>query len=127
MMNRDDLMKLVSENGARTVVPVRVPGGETLYVRELTLAERDQIDVLTMSFPKHARPFRAAIITYCLCDESGEALFKPHEVKEVQKLPSRIMTPVFDKANELNQIVATELEEIKADFSDAPAGDSSTG
>ncbi|MGW6255411.1 hypothetical protein [Streptomyces sp. NPDC055085] len=114
-------------------VTVSVPewGGEVL-IRELSGSDRDKYETSMSTLDKNGKPkltrqnSRARLVVLCAVTESGETLFDPRYVEKVGALPSRGLSRVFDACAELNGFSKRDVEDVVADFDDAPSASSTS-
>jgi hypothetical protein len=91
-------------------VPVDLPDGVRVWVREMTAREADQYEA-AVSAKKDESATRAALIQICCCDESGKPLFAPADKALVEALPISVATPIFMAAARANSPKAQDAAE----------------
>lgn len=81
--------------------PVTLPGGNQVFVRELTGSGADAFGLASQKHPELAR---ATLVVACACDEHGELLFQPDDVRKVAALPHRVLSPMVEAIIDLNHL-----------------------
>lgn len=96
---------------------VQIPEWEgSVWVRSLTVGERDQIDSeFNAARNKGKTPdnLRARMIIKGCCDEQGQALFTEADLAEINKLPATVLEKIFDSILRINRIGAGAVEEAE--------------
>lgn len=100
-MTRDQLLAL------RPAPPeaVALPNGQgTAYVRAMNGAQRDAYEADHAARPEgqQMQNFRARLLAYTLCDESGCLIFTPADVEQIGQMDGTITTALFAAAARLN-------------------------
>jgi hypothetical protein len=123
MLTRDALL---SGAASLTIERVELPAlGDAVFVRELTLAERDRFEqiVLTETNPD----YRAELLVRSLCDEAGKRLFPDADAKLLHDLGAARLQPAFATAMRLSALRTSDLEELTKNWQGEPDGASSSG
>ena len=112
LLSRDDILNADD----LTIETIAVPewGGE-VNVKTLTGAEKDKWETA------RARPdgspnlqnVRGSIVSICVCDEEGKAIFTPKDVAALGKKSARALDRVLEKCKELNGVTEGDLEELE--------------
>lgn len=94
---------------------IQIPEWEgSVWVRSLTVGERDQIDSeFNAARSKGRTPdnLRARMIIKGCCDEAGQPLFTEADLQEINKLPATTLEKIFDSILKINRIGAGAVEE----------------
>lgn len=99
----------------RKPLKVQVEGlSEPLYVRVMTVGERDAWEILALRSPSGKVPddFRSRYLALTLCDESGGRLFNDDEWPELASLDSGIVSNLFDVAAKHNKLSEADITEL---------------
>lgn len=90
------------------VLAVDVPEWNgSVFVRELLANERDWFEAWQLGNDGNADRFRgvrAKIVAYCICDESGNRLFRDEDSTKLGELPARGLDRVFSAILEHNAL-----------------------
>lgn len=110
MSLRDQL----KQAGSRKPLKINVPEwGFDLYVRILTVGERDSYENLWLTRGKGGvKDFRSEYLCRVLCDESGQRIYGDGDVAEVAGLDGSILARVFDIAASHNKLTETDIREL---------------
>jgi len=92
-------------------VAVKMPDGEVVYVREISLAER--IDVETRATLENAPSLAALIVCAATVSAAGQPLMSLDDAGAVDKLPARLVARLAKAAMKLNAIGPEAEEEVK--------------
>ena len=105
-------------------VPVEVPEwGGTVYVRQITAAERDQWEARIVAEGARPQNVRAGLLVYALADAEGKRLFADEDVTRLGRKSAKVLDRLFDVARRVNALGEEDLEELQSDFpKDQPAG-----
>jgi len=99
MLSRDDILNASDIE----MVSVDVPEwGGTVNVKMMSGHERDAFEASIAG--KEMVDFRAKFAVAVLCDESGEALFTPQDIKVLTKKSAVALDRVFEAGKKLNRI-----------------------
>jgi hypothetical protein len=82
----------------------------TVYVRTMTVAERDEWEVRCQEEKAH---YRSRLIGYCCCDEDGRNIFTNQDLAAIEALPSVIVEPIVDAALRINKASKEEADKIR--------------
>lgn len=107
--------RLKTAAAPRKPLKVSVAGlDEPLYVRVMTVGERDAWEVLALRSPSGKVPddFRSRYLALTLCDEAGTRLFKDDEWPEIAALDSGIVSNLFDVAAKHNKLSEADITEL---------------
>lgn len=106
MISREDIL------GTKLAVePVPVPEwGGTVYVREMTGAERDAWESTMIQSRENAR---AVTLVRCIVNEAGERLFRDEDAEALGAKSGRILARIADVARRLNKLGGDDLEDAK--------------
>lgn len=99
----------------RKPLKVSVAGlDEPLYVRVMTVGERDAWEVLALRSPTGKVPddFRSRYLALTLCDSHGARLFKDDEWPEIAAMDSGIVGNLFDVAAKHNKLSEADITEL---------------
>lgn len=99
----------------RKPLKVSVDGlAEPLYVRVLTVGERDAWEILALRSPTGKVPdnFRSRYLAMTLCDASGSRLFGDDEWPELAAMDSGIVGNLFDVAARHNKLSEADITEL---------------
>lgn len=104
----------IRQAGPRKPLKVPVPEwGFDVYVRVLTVGERDSYENLWLSRGKGGvKDFRSEYLCRVLCDESGQRIYGDNDVAELSALDGSILTRVFDIAASHNKLTETDIREL---------------
>jgi hypothetical protein len=101
------------------IEPVPMPEwGGTVYVRELSAAERDAFEAQQIIAKRavegsELHDFRAKIIVLSACDADGNRMFDDSEIPAVSKLPVKELQRLFDAGLRVGAISESEAEAIE--------------
>lgn len=97
---------------------VSLPGGQTVFVRVMTVAERDRLaNAVSGDVAGRLRPYTIAA---CACDAEGTALFSQADAEAIGRLPFRVADAIFDAASDLNRISEEAKEDLGKDSALTP-------
>lgn len=99
----------------RKPLKVQVDGlAEPLYVRVMSVGERDAWEVLALRSASGRIPdnFRSRYLCSTLCDESGKRLFADDEWQQIADLDSGIIGNLFDVASRHNKLSEADITEL---------------
>ena len=111
-MNRDKLIELATLN--TTLLPVEFKG-ETVYLKRLSLANRDNIghDIVARSESVDSSAMEV-LLFYTLCNEAGERLLKREDLDIIANTNDKDFQELIKKSIKLNFGVSDKLvDEIK--------------
>lgn len=110
-----DRSQILSKKNCLPRQEIAIPEWEgSVWVRSLTVGERDQIDSeFNAARNKGKTPdnLRARMLVKGCCDEKGDALFTDADLPEINKLPATILETIFDGILRVNKIGAGAVEE----------------
>lgn len=109
----------VLQNAKLQIEPVEIPEWNlTIWVRELTVDERDQMIASQASFDNQGemqdfdpRGIVALLFTLTACDENGDRLFNDDETSIVADLPVGGVDRVFEVAQRINRLRKSDVDE----------------
>lgn len=112
-----DRSQILSKKNFLPKQEVAIPEWEgSVWVRSLTVGERDQIDSeFNAARNKGKTPdnLRARMIIKGCCDEAGQPLFTDADLPEINKLPATILEKIFDSILKINRIGAGAVDEAE--------------
>lgn len=118
VLSREELLRLA---GNLRVSKVELPGIGHVFVRGLTLAERDKFEAsLLRGGELEIRDVRATLLTLSICDEHGRRLFADHEAEIVGQLPAELLQPAFEEAMRLSALTGEAVAELKKSAEGGP-------
>lgn len=107
--------KLKAAAQPRKPLRVQVAGvDDALYVRVMTVGERDAWESLALQSPNGKVPpnFRSRYLASTLCDEDGKRLFADEEWPQIAELDSGIISNLFDVAAKHNKMSEADITEL---------------
>lgn len=112
----------------RELVDVPEWGG-SVYVRELTATERDELELACWQEQQRsgrplAKHYRARLVALSVCDVDGKPLFTPADVDALAGKSGRVIGRLTDAAGKLAGISKADREELEGNSEAAPSGDS---
>jgi len=112
-----ELLNKIKAADKKNLLPVEVPEwGLTVYIRNMTVGERDSFDKEMFSASKKGEAliddFRTKILVRTLCDESGQPLCKPDEFHQLASLSAKPMEKLFEQSQKHNGIGKEDIEEL---------------
>jgi hypothetical protein len=112
---------------------VEVPEwGGSVRVRALTGVERDAYETTIVNIRSdgskvmNLRNLRARLVAVSCVDEDGNRLFTDADAMELGNRSASALERVFDVAQKLSGLSASDVEELAEGFGDAPSGDSTS-
>lgn len=128
ILTRDQILS--STDLKRELVDVPEWGG-SVYVRELTATERDELELACWQESQRsgrplARHYRARLVAMSVCDENGKPLFTASDVDALAAKSGRVIGRLTDVAGRLAGISKADREELEGNSEAAPSGDSSS-
>ncbi len=91
---------------------VEVPEwGGHVYVRSMTASHRDEFESEQLKHPNV--DIRARMAVYCLCDEAGNLLFTPTDIKVLGTKSAAALDHIFFKAVEMSRVSQDDIETLK--------------
>lgn len=93
-------------------VPVPEWGG-SVYVRELTAAQRDEWEAELQDFPAARRNARAKLAALTVCDANRRLLFSASDVEALGRKSAGALQRVFNAALRLNRVSRLDLAELE--------------
>lgn len=112
MSIRDELLGLVS-------LPAKLEPveffGQSLFVREMTGAERDAFEVAQVDANKDGKAldnFRSRLLVRVLVDGEGKRIFTDEDAESVGKLPANGIRKAFDVASKANALTPEDEKEL---------------
>lgn len=96
--------------------------GGSVWVRVLTGAERDRLEIQWGETKRHN--FRARLVAYATCDEKGKNLFTEQDIQALGHQPTSALCRVCDVAFRLNLFTRDDVEELQKNSESGPSGDS---
>jgi hypothetical protein len=116
MLSVDEILALDDLPRERVAVPEW--GGE-VFIRTMRGDERDEFEGMEALFrkgketTKGMRGFRARLVVFTACCESGELMFKPEQSAALGQKSSSIVSRLFDVAAKLNGFTNADVEELE--------------
>lgn len=109
--------------GKRRVVEVKLPGGDSAYLRSWTERERTGLEVRINSDKGSglAMNFRRRVLVVSLCDAEGNRLFQDNEEDAIGEMDAADASLLFDRAWELAGFNGVEVSELEKNSNAAPA------
>lgn len=101
---------LAAEDRETESVSVPEWGGDVM-VRTITAGERDRWELSTQR--KKVEDIRGSLVALTVCDEEGNLLFSPEDVKELSKKSSAPMQRIFNAAVRINRISNEDVSELE--------------
>jgi hypothetical protein len=98
---------------------VDVPEWGSLFVRVMTGDERDRFEILMTKFDK--RHFRALVVAFTACDESGNRLFTEDDVAALGGLPSSELTLIVEASLRVNKLTGADVKELEKNSATSPS------
>jgi hypothetical protein len=101
----------------------------TVWVREMSGADRDRIQQLIKAHPDGlvAPGSDARLVAMFLCDEDGTRPFDiEKDVDQINELPLVFMREVITKGNRVSGLTEDAVDEAKANFPATPSDDSTS-
>tara|TARA_B100001741_G_scaffold312063_1_gene314510 strand:- start:321 stop:677 length:357 start_codon:yes stop_codon:yes gene_type:complete len=114
----NNLLQRIKNADKPDLLPVEVPewDGITVYVKQLTVGERDLFEKAAFQANKEGEGIvdntRSRFLALVLCDKDGHNLVEPENFKELSGLSSRPMERLFDVASKHNYLSDTDMEEL---------------
>jgi hypothetical protein len=125
-LTADDFFALPDLTKAPRVEPVPVPElGGTVYVRELSSAERDALEA-SLATDDNKAPVnpRAKWVAATCCDAAGKLLFIPTQVVALGARSAVVVQRIFQATRKLNPVVGDAVEAEKKGSESGPSGGS---
>ena len=118
MLSVADILAL--DDLPREKITVPEWGGD-VFIRTMRGDERDEFEGAESLFrksvpkgtPQAMRGFRARLLVFTVCDESGTLLFKPEQAAALGQKSSAIVSRLFDVAAKLNGFTQADVEELE--------------
>lgn len=108
---KNDLRTKILASKPTMVEPVDVPAwGVTVYVKELTLAERDKFEAGQVRRNADGTAFldtvglKARLVALTACDENGDLIFDESDVDSIMGLGAAGVEVVFTVAQRVNKM-----------------------
>jgi len=112
---------------------IKVPewGGEVI-IRELTGAERDQLEMESIDIKNgvvtpNYKNQRARIIQKVLVDEKGKSLFKRNEIEALGETSAAGLETIYKAVQKMNGLTEREVDNSIENFSEVTGENSSSG
>ena len=91
--------------------------GQTLHVRTLTGAERDEFENTVQSASKgkgglDLRGLKIKLVLLTLCDDHGDLLFDATDALVLNSKSSKVIDRIFQVAQKLNGLTADDVDEM---------------
>lgn len=98
-------------------VPVEVEGIGTVYVRKMTLGERDEyeqsrVEKIGDEYEVTMTNARARLVVLCACDQDGKRIFTDEDISALAAMPAPTLEPIVDKAMELNRMRPKDVKDL---------------
>lgn len=107
--------QLIAAAAPRKPLKVQVDGiAIDLYVRVLTVGERDAWELMALRSPNAKLPdnFRSHYLAMTLCDAGGVRLFADDQWQEIAAMDSGIAANLFDVAAKHNKLSEADIREL---------------
>lgn len=94
---------------------VDVPAlGDSVYVRQITLGERDVFEAASakLKASERRRLARARIVVLVTVDEAGDPLFREDDVEALAGKPNVTLEPIVDAHVRLNELTKQDAAEL---------------
>lgn len=117
---KEELLGLDDRKVAEVVVPEW--GGRTVRVAAMSAADRDSWELeayLERKGGGRAANVRARLVARCLVDEAGERVFADEDIAALGKKSAKALDRLFDVAQRLNGLSASEQEAIEGNSAGA--------
>lgn len=89
---------------------VKLPNGSSVWVRQVTVGERDRIEIALAG--KSAAGIRAHLAIATVVDEAGSPIFAEADFDRLSDLPARSLEPIFEAVQRLNAITDEDVEAL---------------
>jgi len=122
-MALDRLAILAPRELARERVDVPEWGGH-VFVRVLTAAERDALELIWESTKR--RNLRARLAVSTVCDEHGADIFHVDDVEQLGRQASTALVRIADTALRVNGFTKADVEQLEKNSPSDPSDDSSS-
>ena len=91
--------------------------GETVYVREMTGAERDEYEsglIANRDLPmgERIKGLRALLVVMCTVDADGKSVFTPDDIEAVAAKNARALDKIVNVASSINALSSDAIEDI---------------
>jgi hypothetical protein len=90
--------------------------GDCVYVRSMTVSERDQWEQLILAkrdAGKLYNQFRASLLVRTICDEHGSRLFDDADVDKVSEMAAEVADSLYDVGARLSGISKEAVQEVQ--------------
>lgn len=109
------LLDKIKKVDDKNLLPVEVPewDGVTVYIKSLTVGERDSYEAEVYNASKSNKMLdnpRSKFLLRCLCDEDGDPLAT--DFKELAALSSKPMEKLFEIAQKHNKLTDDDIDEL---------------
>lgn len=129
-LSKEEILGLADRRETRTVP---IEGVGEFILKEMSGTDRDaleqsmvRIDGKGNGTPNLANA-RAKLLSKCLVGEDGELLFtSANDVANLGKLPSRVLSKLYDEAAELNGLSEEDIEALAGNSEAAESGSSTS-
>jgi hypothetical protein len=111
-LDRDGLLAM-KDSPAMTRRRVALPGGDSTFVRMLTVAEAYDLDALYRE--KGRDDFRTRLVIASACDQDGNRHFTQDDFEAARGLPFAVSDALFDAAMALNNLTEEAKKELGKD------------
>jgi hypothetical protein len=91
---------------------VKLPNGDSIWVRQLTVGERDRVELALSQQGKGLEGVRAHMLIAAVVDEQGEPIFQPSDYDDLRGLPAAYVEPIFEKIQEFNRFTDDDVEAL---------------
>ncbi len=106
---------------AAKVLPVDLPGGRRVHVRELSAKDKSQLEYdFYVKKDGALLSIRERLVVLCACDEHGERMFDDADVKAVAELPASVLDPIVEAARKLNGFDLASPEDARKNSASGP-------
>ena len=132
-----DREKLLSKEKL-DIEKVDLGGGDFVYVRQMTGAERDSFEQTlfrevrdprgnVVDFERSLEHFRAKLAVHTICDEKGNNLLRPKDYEVLSThMSARRLEKIVNVAQRLNAITEEDREALVKNSVGGPSGDSAS-
>lgn len=109
---------------------VEVPEwGGAVYVKGMTTAERGKVETAVVhkrgkKISTNMAILRETIAAYSVCDEDGNLIFTPADVKQLAKKSAAALDRIFSVARRLSGMDDETIDELTEEMEEDPFGDS---
>lgn len=99
---------------------------DTLYIRTLSAAERDDYEMWTFVASDRSN-YRAKLVCRALIDADGNRVFEDDDAPALGTKSSQVVSRLFDIATKVNGLLQADVEELEKNCAGAGSAASDTG